>query len=74
MQKGPSLKPLGLYMALRLFSDRRLSDRRFSELMFPDLYRDIHIPRPAHTDVRFPEHTLLPQPGHGKKIGKSFEW
>ena len=36
--------------APRLFPDRRLSNRRFPELMFPDLHRDIHIPRPIHRD------------------------
>ena len=38
-------------MALRLFPDRHLSDRFFPNHPFPDLHRDIHIPRQVHRDI-----------------------
>ena len=42
------------FFGTTLFSERVFSERRYHEFMYPDLHRDIHIPRPAHRDARFP--------------------
>ena len=49
--------------ALSLFPDRCLSDRLFPDRPFPDLHRDIHIPRTAHRDIRF-SYLHVPRPGY----------